>query len=119
MATKTRCFASVKALKRLNPELLCATLRKFPEYLKDRRLKLPRVINDDNMPYEEIRKACMSGKIPLPLDDVLFFVCLLGTNPGWEGIQAEAQRQGLSITTLKRKFGFWSVTPAIPVVIRP
>ena len=97
MATKTRCFATVKALKRLNPELLCATLRKFPEYLKERGLKLPRVINEENVPYEEIRLACMSGDIPLALDDVLFFVCLLGTNPGWEKIEAEAQRQGLSL----------------------
>ena len=97
MATKTRCFATVKALKRLNPELLCATLRKFPEYLKERGLKLPRVINDDNMPYEEIRTACMSGGIPPELDDLLFLVCALGTTDGWERIKAEARFQELNL----------------------
>ncbi len=97
MAAKTRCFATVKALKRLNPELLCATLRKFPEYLKERRLKLPRVINEENVPYEEIRLACMSGGIPQELDDLLFLVCALGTTDGWGRIKAEARFQGLKL----------------------
>ena len=97
MATKNRCFANTKALKRLNPALLACVLRKFPEYVKECGLRLPREPDSDNMPYDAIQAVCMSGDIPHELDDVLFFVCLLGTCPGWETIQSEALMQGLSL----------------------
>ncbi len=88
MSSKSRCFSSTKALGRLNPELLSQVLKKFPEYLKARQIKLPRSPSTDNMPYADIRDACMAGDIPSELDDVLFFVCILGTRPGWDRIQA-------------------------------
>lgn len=100
MATKTRCFATVKALKRLNPELLCATLRMFPEYMRDCHIRLPKKPDADRMPFAAIQQACMSGNIPPELDDVLFFVCTLGTSEGWTRIQEEARFQGCALDFL-------------------
>ena len=97
MSSKSRCFSSTKALRRLNPELLSQVLKQFPEYLKARQIKLPRAPSPDNMPYADIRDACMAGDIPSELDDVLFFVCILGTRPGWDRIQDEASFQELDL----------------------
>ena len=56
-----RCFATAKALQRLEAGLLCEVLMKFPEYLKERGLKLPANPTQDNLDYEAIRAACMCG----------------------------------------------------------
>jgi len=85
-----RCFATAKALQRLEAVLLCEVLMKFPEYLKAQNLKLPVKPTHDNLDYEAIRAACMCGDIPADLDDVLSFVSIMGTTAGWEQIQEEA-----------------------------
>ena len=97
-----RCFATAKALQRLDAVLICDVLRKFPGYLKDRGLTLPPHPRDDDpavesaahrgagLDYEAIRAACMGGDLPADLDDVLSYVSILGTTAGWERIQQEA-----------------------------
>jgi hypothetical protein len=93
LATKTRCFSTIKALQRFHPVLLADGLRKFPDYMALCHIKIPKSPDRENMPYDDIKNALMSGDIPQDLDDVLFFTCLLGTAPGWEKIQAEARFQ--------------------------
>jgi len=88
-----RCFATAKALQRLEAVLLCEVLMKFPEYLKERSLQLPAKPTQDNLDYEAIRAACMSGDMPADLDDVLSMVSIMGTTAGWERIQEEARAQ--------------------------
>ena len=91
MAGKKRCFVSVRALKRLNESLLCEVLNKFPGYLQATRLKLPDPPDRDAMNYEAIQEACLSSDIPADLDDVLFFVSILGTKRGQAQIEKEAR----------------------------
>lgn len=115
MATKNRCFSTVKALKRLDPATLSDVLRKFPDHLSRYDIELPAQADIKSMPYDSIQQACMADSgIPQELDDVLFFACLLGTTPGWEKIQAEARMQGLSLdfpvdhlTTADRAMRAW------------
>ena len=115
MAGKKRCFATVRALRRLDAALLCEVLRKFPEYLAERGLSVPgsRLSGADSdhgahegrkgaakgrctltppsplegegagsLDYEGIRDACMAGDVPHELDDVLFYVSMLGNKEG-------------------------------------
>ena len=70
---------------------------KYPGYLARRNLVLPARPAPDNMPYEEIRAACMAGDIPPDLDDVLFHVSMLGNAAGWDKIQREARNLGLRL----------------------
>lgn len=92
-----RCFHTVRALRKLHPEPLCGILGKHPGYLAKRKLVLPANPTPDNMPYEQIRAACMAGDIPPDLDDVLFHVSKLDTAKGWDKIQCEARFLGLSL----------------------
>ena len=92
-------FATVKALQCLNGGLLCEVFGKFPDYIKDRKLKLPALPTQDNLDYEAVRAACMTGDMPAELGDVLSFVSILGTTAGWERIQEEAVSQN-------KRFGF-------------
>lgn len=89
-----RCFATCAALQRLNVVLLCEVLLKFPEYLAERGLRLPADPSEDTLDYESIRAACMCGVMPADLDDVLSYVSIMGTVPGWERIKAEARSRG-------------------------
>jgi len=93
MPGKKRCFASVKALRRLNPALLCEVLSKFPGYLAARKLSLPAAPDSKNMPYAAIQDACMAGDIEPGLDDVLFCVSALNSKQGWDKLQQEAAHQ--------------------------
>lgn len=90
MAGKKRCFGTVRALKRLDEKLLCAVLAKFPEHLRACGLVLQDPPERDSLNYDAIRDACMSGDIPAELDDVLFFVSILGNKRGQEQIEREA-----------------------------
>lgn len=95
MVGKKRCFVSVRALKRLNKNLLCEVLEKFPGYLSECGLKLPDPPDREGLDYEAIQEACMSAEVPTDLDDVLFFVSLLGSKRGQAQIENEARhRQG-------------------------
>jgi len=91
MPGKKRCFVSVLALKRFDENLLCAVLGKVPDHLRDRALVLPDPPDQDAVDYEAIRDACMSGDIPAELDDVLYFVSILGNKRGQEQIEREAR----------------------------
>ncbi len=71
MPGKKRCFVTIRALKRLDENLLCAVLGKFPEYLQARGLALPEPPDREILDYDAIKEACMSGDIPAELDDVL------------------------------------------------
>ena len=97
MSSKNRCFGTIKALRRLRPELLCDVLRKFAECLAEWGINLPEEPGFENMPYEAIHAACMHAELPQELDDVLYFTCALGTAPGWENVKAEAKFQRLDI----------------------
>ena len=90
MAGKKRCFATVSALRKLDPVVLCEVLGKFPEYLKHKGLALPKEPDTKNLDYDKIRTACMDGDIIAELDDVLFFATILGNKDGWEKILNEA-----------------------------
>ena len=94
MSGKKRCFVSVRALKRLNKNLLCEVLEKFPGYLHECRLKLPDPPEREELNYDAIQEACMSANVPPDLDDVLFFVSLLGTKRGQSQIENEARQRG-------------------------
>lgn len=89
-----RCFSTASALQRLNPVLLCDVLSKFPDYLKERGLRLPANPSEDTLDYEAIRAACMHSDMPADLDDVLSYTSILGTIPGWERVKAEARSRG-------------------------
>jgi len=82
---------TVRALKRLDEKLLCAVLGKFPEYLRTCGLVIPDLPDRDSLNYDAIRDACMAGSIPPELDDVLFFVSILGNKRGQEQIEEEAR----------------------------
>ncbi len=97
MPFQKRCFSNTRALRRLNPEILCNVLRKFPDFLAHENLILPAQPTIDQMPYEDICRACMTGNVPMELDDVLFYTSLMGNSAGWEHIETEAQFQGLDI----------------------
>lgn len=103
MSSKNRCFGTIKALKRLRPELLCDVLRKFPECTAEYGIHLPAEPDFENMPYEAIHAACMYGELPQELDDVFYFTCALGTTPGWENIKSEASFQRLDINFPTKK----------------
>ncbi len=111
-----RCFATAKALQRLDAGLLCEVLRKFPGYLKERKLSLPADPKEGKLDYEAIRAACMDGDLPTELDDVLSYVSILGTTAGWERILEEARAQkkrldfpadGLTHADLAMKAWLW------------
>jgi len=111
-----RCFATAKALQRLDAGLLSEVLRKFPAYLKERNLTLPTHPKQENLDYEAIRAACMGGDLPADLDDVLSYVSILGTTAGWERILEEARAQkkkldfpthGLTHADLAMKAWLW------------
>ena len=115
MGGPRRCFATAKALQRLDAALLCEVLRKFPGYLKDWKLSLP-THPKEKLDYEGIRAACMAGDMPAELDDVLSHVSILGTTAGWERIQEEARAQkkklefptdGLTHADLAMKAWLW------------
>lgn len=90
MAGTKRCFVTVRALQRLNETLLCEVLGKFPDHLRAYGLDLPDPPSRDRLDYEVIRNLCMAGDIPPELDDVLFFVSILGNKRGQEQIEREA-----------------------------
>ncbi len=94
MAGKKRCFSTVRALRRLDPKVLCEVLAKFPDYLFERKFSLPAEPSSETVQYEAVRDACMAEGIPHDLDDVLFFVSMLGNTQGWDKIQREAKFQG-------------------------
>ena len=94
MVGKKRCFVSVRALKRLNKNLLCEVLEKFPGYLHECGLKLPDPPEREGLDYEAIQEACMSADVPADLDDVLFFVSFLGSKRGQSQIENEARQRG-------------------------
>lgn len=75
---------TVRALKRLDENLLCAVLRKFPDLLRDRGLVLPDPPDRESLDYDAIRDTCMSG-MQAELDDVLFFVSILGNRRAQTG----------------------------------
>ncbi len=91
MPGKKRCFVTVRALKRLDENLLCMILGKFPDHVRARGLVLPDPPDREALDYEAIKEACMSGDIPAELDDVLFFVSILGTKRGQDQIEREAK----------------------------
>ncbi len=93
MAGKKRCFSTVQALRRLDPKVLCEVLAKFPDYLIGRKLSLPAEPSSETVRYDEVRDACMAGNIPHELDDVFFYVSMLGNKGGWDKIQREADFQ--------------------------
>jgi len=97
MAGKKRCFVTVRALKRLDEKMLCAVLGKFPEYLRTCGLTLPEQPERDALNYDAIRDTCMGGTIPPGLDDVLFFVSILGNKRGQGLIEREARYRGLRL----------------------
>jgi hypothetical protein len=97
MAGTKRCFMSVRALKRLNERLLCDILRKFPDHLQAHGLMILDSPDRDNLNYEAIRDLCMAGGIPGELEDVLFFVSILGNRRAQEQIEREARVRGRSL----------------------
>ena len=97
MAGKKRCFVTVRALKRLDENLLCAVLGKFPEYLRTCGLVIPDSPDRDSLNYDAIRDACMGGAVPPELDDVLFFVSILGNKRGQDLIEREARYRRLRV----------------------
>lgn len=88
---------TVRALKRLNERLLCDILRRFPDHLQAHGLRIPDSPDRDNLNYEAIRDFCMAGGMPGELEDVLFFVSILGTRRGQEQIEREARFRGRSL----------------------
>lgn len=90
MAGSKRCFVTVRALKRLNERLLCEILRKFPHHLQGHGLTIPDPPTRDTLYFEGIRDACVASDIPADLEDVLFFVSILGNKRGQEQIEREA-----------------------------
>jgi hypothetical protein len=116
MAGKKRCFSTVRALRRLDPRLLCDVLGKYRAYLAARELELPAAPTAENLPYAAIKDACMVGDIEPELDDVLFYVSVLGNKDGWDKIQREAEyekrkvdfsTEGLSCADLAMKAWLW------------
>ncbi|NQT91546.1 MAG: hypothetical protein HQ559_02210, partial [Lentisphaerae bacterium] len=97
MANKKKCFSTVKALRRRDPVLLCELLGKFPDYLRARKLRLPKGAERKNLDYQGICDACMAGDIPHKLDDVLFFVSMLGDKKGQDLVEREAEWQHLNV----------------------
>ncbi len=97
MVGKKRCFISERALRRLEKNLLCEVLGKFPGYLHECGLELPDPPERDGLDYLAIQEACMSAEVPPDLDDVLFFVSLLGTKRGQSRIESEARHRGLRL----------------------
>lgn len=95
MPGKKRCFASTKALRRLDPKVLVELLGHFREYVESKGLALPppQEATAVNLDYGRLRDVCMAGDIPHELDDVLFHVCALGSLEGWDKIQREAEFQ--------------------------
>jgi hypothetical protein len=101
-----RSFATPKALRQLNPALLCALLGKFPDYLQTRQLTLPDDPHPDQLDYEALHAACMCRELPAGMDDVLSHISLLGTAAGWERIQAEARAQGKALAAAGGKLTY-------------
>lgn len=90
MACTKRCFESVPALRRLEPQVLRDLLACFPEHAKGRGIDLPETANEGNLNYRTIRDALMEGEVPDELDDVLYLASQLGDARGWDVIQRQA-----------------------------
>jgi hypothetical protein len=96
----TRCFGNVRKLREFDPEVLCAALRHFQEDLAKGAIHLPGKgvkADKENMPYETISKHLVGGEVSDELDDLLFYVCELGNEDGWENVKTEAKENGLRV----------------------
>jgi hypothetical protein len=69
-------------------------LQKFPDVLRAHKIRLPSQPDLSNLDYPALQALCLGGDLPVELDDVLAYVNILGTTPGWERIQQEARAQG-------------------------
>jgi hypothetical protein len=107
MSSKNRCFGTIKALRRLRPDLLRDVLSKFPECMAECGIHLPNEPDIENMPYDAIHAACMSATLPQEMDDVLYFVCALGTNPGWDRISAQHGVKPMKAESTMRTWLSW------------
>lgn len=96
----TRCFGNARKLRAFDPEVLCAALRHFPEDMEKGGVNLPKKgvkADKENMPYEKISEYLVSGGVSEDLDDLLFYVCELGDEDGWENVKKEAKENGLRV----------------------
>jgi len=106
MAARKRCFASVPALRRFEPGVLCELFKRFPEYLAECGVTLPDAPDESNLNYQTLLDLCMGKGLPEELDDLFFHVTQLGNHEGWERILEEARMLGrkLSFPTKDRTY---------------
>ncbi len=97
MACTKRYFESVRALQKLDPQVLRDLLACFPEHVRSRGLELPAVATERNLKYEAIRDALMEGDIPEDLDDILHLATRLGDVRGWDTIERQAREDGRTL----------------------
>ena len=95
----SRRFGSVEKLKTFDPDVMCEALRKFPVDLLRDGIALPEQPDCDNMPYEAIVSLLLSKDLSGELDDLLFYVSVLGSESGWEHVVKEAERCRYSVDT--------------------
>ena len=99
-SAKKKCFATVPALRRLDPQTLIDFLMQFPAYVGGKGLALPAGPEEDGtwkLDYELVRDVCMATDVPDDMNTVLFLASKLGTQKGWEEVQEEAQFRGVKL----------------------
>lgn len=106
MAYTKRCFSSVEALRRLDPQVLRELLALFPAYLTERRLALPDAATEENLDYPAIRDALMGERVPAELDDILYLASLLGNARSWGIVERQAEEDRRILPTYLPKHGY-------------
>jgi len=106
MGLTKRCFSTVEALRRLDPQVLRDTLAQFPEYCTEHGVALPNPATEYNLDYCAIRAALMGDAVPESLDDILFLASVLGNSADWEMVERQAKEDGLVLPPIEAKHGY-------------
>lgn len=92
-----RCFESVAALQRLNPQVLRALLAIFPEFCKAHGIELAPEETWENQAYTRICAALMGNAVPVELDEIMFLSSGLGHGSNWDAVEQQAREDKRSI----------------------
>ena len=100
-----KCFATVEALKRFEPDTLCRFLNQYPEYVARRLGALPADPDEKSMPYERIIPLFLDEGEDTPgdfLEKMILIIDMAKPN-GNDKLREEATRTGVAYETFRGK----------------
>lgn len=100
-----KCFETVEALKRFEPQTLCEFLGKYPKYVAGRLGALPDAPTEKNMPYDKIVGMFIQTGEDTPGDflEKMVLIIEMAHPGGHEKLKEEARRQNVPYDSFRGK----------------